>query len=118
MGETAGGILAPLAERFHYGDLARLLDLPVLVVAGSKLGVINHTLLTLEYLRAAGLRVVSVVLNHPYDDESPAVASNLETLRQLAGIRVASLPNLGRSDSAPEALFESLATDILASATS
>ena len=45
--ETAGGILVPLAENFHYADLARQLSLPVLVVAASRLGVINHTLLTL-----------------------------------------------------------------------
>ncbi|OFW34053.1 MAG: dethiobiotin synthase [Acidobacteria bacterium RIFCSPLOWO2_12_FULL_60_22] len=81
--ETAGGILVPLAESFHYADLARLLDLPVLVVIGSKLGAINHTLLTLEFLSNAGLRVLACVLNHPTAEAGPAIETNERTLRRL-----------------------------------
>ena len=81
--ETAGGILVPLAEKFHYADLARVLDLPVLLVAGSKLGVINHTLLTLEYLEAAGLPVVACVLNHVQPETDAAISSNEKALRRL-----------------------------------
>jgi dethiobiotin synthetase len=62
--ESAGGILVPLAEKYHYGELARALALPVLVVASSRLGVINQTLLTLEYLDKVNLRTLGVVLNH------------------------------------------------------
>ena len=94
--ETAGGILVPLTENFSYGDLARQLGLPVLVVAGSKLGVINHTLLTLDYLRAAGLPVLGCVLNHPYPgnqaEHVAAVETNAGTLRRLAGAEVFVLP--------------------------
>ena len=81
--ETAGGILVPIAEHFHYADLARLLGLPVLVVAGSKLGVINQTLLTLEYLVRGGLPVIGCVLNHPDPEDRPASLTNVETLRRL-----------------------------------
>ena len=94
--ETAGGILVPLADRFHFGDLARLLELPVLVVAGSKLGVINHTLLTLEFLRSSGLTVLGCVLNHPYSTgepgQEPALETNAETLRKLTGTRLFIFP--------------------------
>jgi dethiobiotin synthetase len=114
--ETAGGILVPLAERFHYGDLARLLDLQVLVVAGSKLGVINHTLLTLEFARSASLAVLGCVLNHPYAGQGPAVATNAEALRRLVSTRLFVIPSL--SDGAgprQQAIFDELATHLLSS---
>ncbi|MBI3895312.1 MAG: dethiobiotin synthase [Acidobacteria bacterium] len=81
--ETAGGILVPLAEDFHYGDLARLLDLSVLVVVGSKLGAINHTRLTFAYLESAGLFAVACVLNNPLAEKSPAIETNEAALRRL-----------------------------------
>ncbi|MBI2819849.1 MAG: dethiobiotin synthase [Acidobacteria bacterium] len=112
--ETAGGILVPLGERFHFGDLARLLDLPVLVVAASKLGVINHTLLTLEYLRSSGLKSLGVVLNHPLEDPSPAVQTNAATLRKLANTRVFVLPRSPAGYPNPdEPTFQEMASHIL-----
>ena len=113
--ETAGGLLVPLGERFHFADLARLLNLPVLVVAGSKLGVINHTLLTLEYLRGAGLDALGVVLNHPVDDHSSAVQSNETALRKLASTRVFVLPWSPTGHPHPdEPVVRELASHILA----
>lgn len=112
--ETAGGILVPLGERFHFGDLARLLNLPVLVVAASKLGVINHTLLTLEYLRSSGLKSLGVVLNHPWEDPSPAVQTNAATLRKLVNTRVFVLPRSPAGYLNPdEPVFQEMASHIL-----
>lgn len=96
--ETAGGILVPLAEGFTYADLARLLGLPVLVVIGSKLGAINHTLLTAEFLRSSGLPAAGYVLNHPYEEESPAAASNEKTLRSLVQGTLHVVPHLSGSE--------------------
>jgi dethiobiotin synthetase len=91
--ETAGGILVPLAEDFHYADLARLLRLPVLVVIGSKLGAINHTRLTLEFLRTAGLGVLACVLNHPDPETGAATATNERTLRRLLHVSLHVVPH-------------------------
>jgi dethiobiotin synthetase len=114
--ESAGGILVPLSERFHFGDLARVLGLPVLVVAASRLGVINHTRLTLEYLRGAGLQLLGVVLNHPSDDESPAVRRNETTLRKLVNTRlfVVKRSCSGAPDTA-DAVFTDIAAHVAAS---
>jgi dethiobiotin synthetase len=112
--ETAGGILVPLAEQFHYGDLARRLNLPVLVVAGSRLGVINHTLLTLDYLHGAGLQVLACVLNHPCDENTPAVQSNAGALRQLTSAPLFVLPKLSPNSVADHSLFAELAGHCLA----
>jgi dethiobiotin synthetase len=60
--EGAGGVLVPLNERDLMIDLMKALALPVLVVARSSLGTINHTLLTLEALRARSLSVAGVVM--------------------------------------------------------
>ena len=62
--EGAGGLLVPILERYTMADLARELGLPLLVVVDSKLGAINHTLLTLEAAATRGLSVRGYVLNH------------------------------------------------------
>ncbi|MBF0560472.1 MAG: dethiobiotin synthase [Alphaproteobacteria bacterium] len=63
--EGAGGVLVPLNERHLMVDLMVLLGLPVVLVARSTLGTINHTLLSLEALRQRKLTVAGVILNGP-----------------------------------------------------
>jgi dethiobiotin synthase len=73
--EGAGGALVPINESDLMVDLMRCLDLPVLVVARPTLGTINHTLLTLEALRARQLRVAGVLLvGEPNIDNQDAIA--------------------------------------------
>ena len=111
--ETAGGILVPLSGKFHYADLARLLRVPVLVVVGSKLGAINHARLTLEFIRAAGLRTIACVLNHPFRESSEATDTNETTLRRLASMQLFVIPY--RTDGAPswdDPAFDPLAIHI------
>ena len=80
--EGAGGLLVPVAEQQCMADLARDLDLPLIVVARAALGTINHTLLTLEAAVARGLSVAGVVISHASGPLSPADAANLEALRR------------------------------------
>ncbi|MBF0624302.1 MAG: dethiobiotin synthase [Magnetococcales bacterium] len=65
--EGAGGVLVPLNDRDCMVDLMVRLALPVVLVAGTALGTINHTLLSLEALRARRLRVAGVILNGSAD---------------------------------------------------
>jgi dethiobiotin synthetase len=60
--EGAGGVLVPINGRETMADLMTQLRLPVVVVARTKLGTINHTLLTLEALRRRMLQVAGVVM--------------------------------------------------------
>jgi len=60
--EGAGGLLVPINEAQMMVDWIAFLALPVLVVARSGLGTINHTLLTLEALQARSLRVAGVMM--------------------------------------------------------
>ncbi len=92
--EGVGGFLVPLAADYLVRDLAVDLGLPLVVTAGPGLGTINHTLLTLEAIRAVGLEVRGVVLT-PWPEEPTAVeASNRETVAELGDVRVLTLPQL------------------------
>ena len=60
--EGAGGLQVPINERETMADLILALHLPVIVVARSTLGTINHTVLTIEALRRRMLRVAGVIM--------------------------------------------------------
>lgn len=68
--EGVGGWRVPLTPDATVDDLARWLDAPVVVVAANRLGVLNHTLLTVEAVRAAGLPVAGIVLNDHFCADS------------------------------------------------
>lgn len=61
--EGAGGALSPISDRLTVLDLALQLKLPLVLVAANRLGVVNHTLLTVEALQARALHLAGVVLN-------------------------------------------------------
>jgi dethiobiotin synthetase len=92
--EGVGGFLVPLADGYLVRDLARDLGYPVVIVAAPGLGTINHTLLTVDAIRAAGLEASSVVLNPWPAAPSEMERSNLETIERLGRIRVETLPRL------------------------
>ncbi len=92
--EGVGGLLVPLAPGYLVRDLVCDLGLPVVVAASAGLGTINHTLLTLEAAHSAGLEVAMVVLTPWPDDPDPVQASNRETLEELGGATLTTLPPL------------------------
>ena len=92
--EGVGGFLVPLTPGYLVRDLARDLGVPVLIVAPPGLGTINHTLLTIEAVRAAGLEVAQVVLNHWPEAPSRLEVSNRETISELGSVEVKMLPYL------------------------
>jgi len=102
--EGVGGFLVPLTPGYLVRDLARDLGLPVVIVGSPGLGTINHTLLTVEAVRAAGLDVATVVLNPWPAAPTEIERSNLETIERIARVRVETLPRLDLSapDSWPE----------------
>jgi dethiobiotin synthetase len=96
--EGVGGLLVPLTPTYLVRDLAVALGHPLVVVAPPGLGTINHTLLTVEAARAAGLAVAAVVLN-PWPAEPSAMErSNRETIEALGEVPVLTLPHLDLGD--------------------
>lgn len=91
--EGAGGLLVPITADVTYADLARRLDVPVLIVARTGLGTLNHTRLTELAARAAGLAVLGVVLDSPDGEIQPSDRDNLALLSEVLDVDVlAELP--------------------------
>ena len=91
--ETAGGLLVPLRRNWLQIEQIAVWGLPVLLVARSGLGTLNHTLLSLEALERRSIPVLGLVLNgDPHPD-------NPRTLKALGGVPVlAELPPLDPLD--------------------
>jgi len=108
--EGAGGLMVPLLPSFTYVDLARVLKLPVIVVAANRLGTINHLLLTVEHASCKGLRVLGYVLNHTDHEPSLAAETNREALSTLTATPcIAELPYMERAEPQGQfSLFENL----------
>jgi dethiobiotin synthase len=68
--EGAGGLLVPLNDRELMIDLMHRLSLPVIIVSHSGLGTINHTLLSVEALRARQLAIAGVIMVGERNDEN------------------------------------------------
>jgi len=81
--EGAGGIIVPINRRETMLHLAVALRLPVLVVAQAGLGTINHTLLTLAALRAAGLEPHGVLLNETDPTDEALAADNARCIAEM-----------------------------------
>ena len=87
--ETAGGVMTPLGRDWLQIDQIRRWGLPLVLVARSGLGTLNHTLLSLEALRHRSIPVLGLVLNGPLHPDNP------RTLEQLGAVPVlAQLPRL------------------------
>ncbi|HEX8323930.1 MAG TPA: dethiobiotin synthase [Tepidisphaeraceae bacterium] len=90
--EGAGGVLTPLDDVHTIRDLIVAFGLPAIVVATPRLGTINHTLLSIEALRAAGIDVAGVVLNrYPTDTPGTAeetAAAEIERLGRVAVLAI------------------------------
>lgn len=96
--EGVGGLLVPLTYSYLVRDLAADLGLPLVVVADPALGTINHTLLTLEAARAAGLEVRAVVFSRWPDEPGELERSNRETVGRLGVVEVLTLPVIDLDD--------------------
>jgi dethiobiotin synthetase len=109
--EGVGGLLVPLVGGVfvamrekgtppHYSvrDLATDLGLPLVIAASPGLGTINHTLLTIEAARAAGLEVAAVVLTPWPEQPTEIERSNRETIEALGELKVLTLPPLDLAD--------------------
>ncbi len=86
--EGAGGLLVPFDSNTSMADLAKRLGLPVLLVARTSLGTINHTLLSLEACERHDIELLGVVLSHATGELSRADTANLQILRDALGDRL------------------------------
>ncbi len=98
--EGVGGLLVPIAPGYAVRDLAADLGLPLVVAARPGLGTINHTLLTVEAARAAGLDVRAIVLGPWPEEPSVVERSNRATIERATGVEVATLARVAAPEPA------------------
>lgn len=79
--EGAGGWRVPVTATADISDLAKILDVPVIIVGRASLGTINHSLLTIQAVEKDRLAIAGLVLSHRPEDELDLTLSNVEQLR-------------------------------------
>ena len=87
--EGIGGVRVPITQEYDVRDLAAAFGLPVVIVARPHLGTINHTLLTIDALRARGIEPAGVVINsyaEPVADR--AVMTAPEIIQRCSGVKI------------------------------
>lgn len=84
--EGAGGWEVPISADYSMSDLAVEIGLPVLLITGNQLGAINHTLLTVQAIKAKGLDCAGIVLNQLGDELDTAMITNKGVLGELSGV--------------------------------
>lgn len=95
--EGAGGVLVPIREDLLYADLFARWQVPVVLVAATGLGTINHSLMSIEALRSRGVPILGVAFNGDPEPDTEAVIPRIGGVRRLG--------RLGRVDPlTPEAL--------------
>jgi dethiobiotin synthetase len=107
--EGAGGLLVPITERLAYDTLFSRWKLDAVVVAANRLGVINHTRLTLAALRAAGITISMVVVNSVAAESDTSAVENAKIIAELENVPVVELPWLpdaGDLERASEIILE------------
>jgi len=115
--EAAGGLLVPYAPDLTGADLAHLLELPVLLVARTALGTVNHTALSVNEIRRRNLPLVGIILSQTSPATQPHEDSNIPLIHQLTGVRpLGVLPYVAAPspDNLAQALADSLSPAALA----
>lgn len=80
--EGAGGVLVPMTDELLTLDYIKARGYPVILVTSARLGSINHTLLSLEAIKARGLTLFGVVFNHHFDTDDDISHDTLNFLQK------------------------------------
>ena len=84
--EGAGGWEVPITQTYFISDLAKDLNLPVILVAANRLGALNHILLTLAAIKAKGLACAGIILNQLEDEMDTPMITNKASIQSLTHI--------------------------------
>ncbi|RKD21594.1 dethiobiotin synthase [Caminicella sporogenes] len=90
--EGAGGVIVPLIRNKYYiYDLIKDLNIPVVIVARAGVGTINHTVLTVNYIKSLGINVKGIIINNYsgnfYEDD------NIEVIKKITKVDVVGVVN-------------------------
>lgn len=86
--EGAGGALVPVTRQLLYADLFARWKLPVIIVARTALGTINHSLMTIEVLRARGIEPYGIAFSGDANADSEATIAAIGRVRRLGRLDI------------------------------
>jgi dethiobiotin synthetase len=93
--EGAGGAMSPVSDGHVVGDLALHLGLPVIVVSANYLGSINHTLLTLHYLKSSGMKMTGIIFSGEEDEPIESYILKYAGVRMIGRLPLMENPDAG-----------------------
>ncbi|HEX4891329.1 MAG TPA: dethiobiotin synthase [Alphaproteobacteria bacterium] len=103
--EGVGGVLVPLDDQYTVREWIMILQMPALLVTGSYLGSISHTLTALEALQSKGVPVTGIVVSESHASTAP-FAETLETLARFSGgVRIQGLARNADIGNAPDLTY-------------
>ncbi|PWX09873.1 dethiobiotin synthase [Clostridium perfringens] len=95
--EGSGGIVCPISfleKKLMLEDIIKEFNLPIILVSNSGLGAINHTVLTISYLRNLGVRVKGIILNE-FNKNNIIQRDNKKIIKELTGINnISTVPKI------------------------
>ncbi len=87
--EGAGGLMVPVTKDELMVDVAKMLDIPVVIVVRPNLGTINHTLLTINQAKAAGLDIAGVIINrYPLHTNDIAIKTAPRLIEEYSDVEI------------------------------
>lgn len=87
--EGAGGWMVPVnGMDYTIGHMAKDLGLPVILVVGNRLGALNHTILTIQSMRALGVEPVGLIFNNLIEELDTATITNKGIVEEMTGVEV------------------------------
>jgi dethiobiotin synthetase len=111
--EGIGGILTPILKDYYVADLIKDMNLETIIVTSSKIGTINHTLLTCHTCKKYGLKIRGIVINN-FDQAGYDVDELSNDLTNLSGIEVlCSVPHVDYQDTLSDILKNNLLSKLM-----
>lgn len=100
--EGAGGLLVPVCEDVLMADIAKMLDIPLLIVARPDLGTVNHTLLTINQAKSMGMDIAGVIINrYPMGTDDVAIKTAPRLIEEYSDVSILGIvPDMSDYDTA------------------
>ena len=112
--EGIGGIRVPISDGVDVLDMAAAFQLPIIIVARPDLGTINHTLLTVDAVRSAGLPLAGVVINgYDIDTCDTAVETAPDIIAEYGQVDILSIVPFDEESNVEKGLLGQAVTDII-----
>lgn len=85
--EGVGGVSVPIKKGFYVSDMIKKLNIPTVIVARAGLGTINHTMLSINALRAKKIVIGGIILNG-FAGKELSERSNAQVIEELSGVPI------------------------------